>query len=60
MGLADKCQVFIAPKIMGDVHGLGSFSKLAVKHPARCYGFKVDMIQRVGEDVMLTVYPRSR
>jgi diaminohydroxyphosphoribosylaminopyrimidine deaminase/5-amino-6-(5-phosphoribosylamino)uracil reductase len=59
-GLVDKCRVFIAPKVMGDIRGLGSFSKLAVKRLDKCYGFRLDETQRVGEDVLITVYPKRR
>lgn len=59
-GLVDKLHVFIAPKVMGDVHGLGSFSKLAVKRLDKCYGFRLNDIRRVGEDALITLYPKRR
>ncbi len=51
---------FIAPKILGDVNGLGTFSKLDVKHLKTCYGFRLDGLCRVGEDTMMVLYPRRR
>ncbi len=59
-GLVDKVVAFIAPKILGDVNGLGTFSKLDVKHLKTCYGFRLDGLCRVGEDTMMVLYPRRR
>jgi diaminohydroxyphosphoribosylaminopyrimidine deaminase/5-amino-6-(5-phosphoribosylamino)uracil reductase len=59
-GLVDKLHVFIAPKVMGDVHGLGSFSKLAVRRLDKCYGFRLNSIRQVGEDALITLYPKRR
>jgi len=59
-GLVDKVVAFIAPKVLGDINGLGTFSKLDVKNLNRCYTFRPDELRRVGDDALLTLYPRRR
>ena len=59
-GLVDKVVAFIAPKVLGDVNGLGTFSKLDVKDLKTCYGFRLDGLRRVGDDTMIVLYPRRR
>ncbi len=59
-GLVDKVVAFIAPKVLGDVNGLGTFSKLDVKDLKTCYGFKLDELCRVGDDAMIVLYPKRR
>jgi diaminohydroxyphosphoribosylaminopyrimidine deaminase/5-amino-6-(5-phosphoribosylamino)uracil reductase len=56
-GLVDKLAAFVAPKLVGDRDGLGSFVNLDVKGLAACYRFRLDEIHRVGADVLLTFYP---
>ncbi|MFH1313441.1 MAG: bifunctional diaminohydroxyphosphoribosylaminopyrimidine deaminase/5-amino-6-(5-phosphoribosylamino)uracil reductase RibD [Candidatus Eisenbacteria bacterium] len=56
-GLVDKLAVFVAPKLMGDKDGLGSFVNLDVKGLDTCYRYDLDDTQRVGEDVLLIFYP---
>jgi diaminohydroxyphosphoribosylaminopyrimidine deaminase/5-amino-6-(5-phosphoribosylamino)uracil reductase len=59
-GLVDKLAVFSAPKVLGDVKGLGSFANIDVSSLDRCYGFRVDNVQQIGEDVLMILYPRPR
>jgi diaminohydroxyphosphoribosylaminopyrimidine deaminase/5-amino-6-(5-phosphoribosylamino)uracil reductase len=56
-GLVDKLAVFVAPKLVGDKDGLGSFVNLDVKGLDTCYRFDLDETQRVGRDVLLIFYP---
>jgi diaminohydroxyphosphoribosylaminopyrimidine deaminase/5-amino-6-(5-phosphoribosylamino)uracil reductase len=56
-GAVDKIAVFTAPKIMGDDGNRGSFINLGVKDPEKCYGFRMDSIERVGTDLLTTLYP---
>jgi diaminohydroxyphosphoribosylaminopyrimidine deaminase/5-amino-6-(5-phosphoribosylamino)uracil reductase len=57
-GLVDKVAAFIAPKVLGDVNGLGSFANVDVKSLDTCYGFRTDQVRQVGEDILMTLYPR--
>jgi diaminohydroxyphosphoribosylaminopyrimidine deaminase/5-amino-6-(5-phosphoribosylamino)uracil reductase len=59
-GMIDKIVAFIAPKVLGDVNGLGTFSGLDVKHLSECYDFRIDELLRVGKDALLTLYPSGR
>lgn len=59
-GLVDKVVAFIAPKVLGDVNGLGSFANVDVTSLDRCYGFRTDEVRQVGEDILMTLYPRLR
>jgi diaminohydroxyphosphoribosylaminopyrimidine deaminase/5-amino-6-(5-phosphoribosylamino)uracil reductase len=59
-GLVDKVAAFIAPKVLGDVNGLGSFANVDVKSLDRCYGFRTDEVRQVGEDILMMLYPRRR
>jgi diaminohydroxyphosphoribosylaminopyrimidine deaminase/5-amino-6-(5-phosphoribosylamino)uracil reductase len=58
--MVDKIAAFIAPRILGDVNSLGAFSKLAVKSLEKCYGFKIDDIDVVGNDLLILLYPGRR
>jgi diaminohydroxyphosphoribosylaminopyrimidine deaminase/5-amino-6-(5-phosphoribosylamino)uracil reductase len=58
LGLADKLVVFIAPKVMGDGGSLGSFGDLKVRTADQCVDVDIDGIEYVGDDLMVTVYPR--
>jgi diaminohydroxyphosphoribosylaminopyrimidine deaminase/5-amino-6-(5-phosphoribosylamino)uracil reductase len=59
-GLVDRVVAFVAPKVLGDINGLGTFSKLDVKHLDTCYAFRLDEVRRVGGDAMLVFYPKRR
>ena len=59
-GLVDRVLAFVAPRIMGDRCGLGSFANLDVKYVNKCYGFTIDEVSTVGEDGLLVLYPRRR
>jgi diaminohydroxyphosphoribosylaminopyrimidine deaminase/5-amino-6-(5-phosphoribosylamino)uracil reductase len=56
-GLVDKLVVFVAPKLIGEKNGLGSFANLDVKGLDTCYRFDLDETHRVGGDVLLIFYP---
>jgi diaminohydroxyphosphoribosylaminopyrimidine deaminase/5-amino-6-(5-phosphoribosylamino)uracil reductase len=56
-GLVDKLVLFIAPKVMGDLNGLGSFSEINIGGIKESYGFRIDEIVRLDPDLMLTLYP---
>ena len=56
-GLVDRLAAFVAPKLVGDRDGLGSFVNLDVKGLATCYRFGLDQVLRVGPDVVLILYP---
>jgi diaminohydroxyphosphoribosylaminopyrimidine deaminase/5-amino-6-(5-phosphoribosylamino)uracil reductase len=60
MGVVDKILAFIAPKVMGDGGSLSAFEELGVKTPERCFGFSVDGIECIGDDLMVTLYPAGR
>ncbi|QIN78963.1 hypothetical protein GBA65_11010 [Rubrobacter marinus] len=55
-GLADKLTVFYAPKVLGS-GGTPLMGSLAVDAVGRAPGFRVDEVERFGEDVALTLYP---
>jgi diaminohydroxyphosphoribosylaminopyrimidine deaminase/5-amino-6-(5-phosphoribosylamino)uracil reductase len=59
-GLVDKLLAFIAPKVLGDTNGLGSFAKIDVKTLRRCYRFRTDAVRQVGEDILMTLYPKQQ
>jgi diaminohydroxyphosphoribosylaminopyrimidine deaminase/5-amino-6-(5-phosphoribosylamino)uracil reductase len=59
-GLVDKVIDFIAPKVLGDVNGLGAFCKLDVKNLKTCYGFRLDEFHTVGGDAIMVLYPKGR
>ena len=55
-GLADKMTVFYAPKILGS-GGTPLMGSLEVGAVGRAPGFRVDGVERFGEDVAVTLYP---
>jgi diaminohydroxyphosphoribosylaminopyrimidine deaminase/5-amino-6-(5-phosphoribosylamino)uracil reductase len=59
-GLVDRLAVFVAPKILGDRNGLGSFHNLDVKRLRNCYAFKIDDVVRSGEDILMMLQARPR
>jgi diaminohydroxyphosphoribosylaminopyrimidine deaminase/5-amino-6-(5-phosphoribosylamino)uracil reductase len=59
-GLVDKLVAFTAPKVLGDVNGLGAFSDLRIKDLDASIKFRIDEVSRVGHDVLMTLYPDRR
>jgi diaminohydroxyphosphoribosylaminopyrimidine deaminase/5-amino-6-(5-phosphoribosylamino)uracil reductase len=57
MGLVDKLVLFIAPKVMGDLNGLGSFPEIKIASIKESYGFRIDEVARLDADLMVTLYP---
>jgi diaminohydroxyphosphoribosylaminopyrimidine deaminase/5-amino-6-(5-phosphoribosylamino)uracil reductase len=57
-GLVDKVTLFYAPRILGS-EGVPMVRGLNLKHVSGSPGFHVDSVDRVGEDVVLTLYPRE-
>jgi diaminohydroxyphosphoribosylaminopyrimidine deaminase/5-amino-6-(5-phosphoribosylamino)uracil reductase len=55
--LIDKLVVFVAPRIMGDANGVGSFANISVTRLSKCYGFKIDGVTRAGRDLVIVLYP---
>jgi diaminohydroxyphosphoribosylaminopyrimidine deaminase/5-amino-6-(5-phosphoribosylamino)uracil reductase len=56
--LVDKLVLFVAPKIIGDRHGLGAFSKADAKSLHKCYGFTTYEVKQVGRDALIKLYPK--
>ncbi len=57
-GLVDKLVLFVAPRVMGDLNGLGAFSEIDVSAIGKSHGFKIDEIERVDPDLMIKLYPQ--
>ncbi len=57
-GLADKLTVFYAPKVLG-AGGTPLMGSLVVDEVGRAPGFRVEGVERFGEDVAVTLYPRG-
>jgi diaminohydroxyphosphoribosylaminopyrimidine deaminase/5-amino-6-(5-phosphoribosylamino)uracil reductase len=57
LGLVDKLVLFVAPRVMGDLNGLGSFSEIAVGSTGQSHGFTIDEVERLDPDLMMTLYP---
>lgn len=55
-GLADKLSLFYAPKLLG-AEGVPLMGSLKVAGMAGALKFRVDAVERVGEDVVVTLYP---
>ena len=55
-GLADKLTLFYAPKLLG-AGGTPLMGSLEVDAVGRAPGFRVEGVERFGEDVALTLYP---
>ncbi len=55
-GLADKLTLFYAPKLLG-AEGLPLMGPLKVAGMAGAPKFRVDDVERIGEDVAMTLYP---
>jgi hypothetical protein len=49
--------LFIAPKVMGDLNGLGSFPEIKIASIKESYGFRIDEVARLDADLMVTLYP---
>ncbi len=58
-GLVDKLVLFVAPRVIGDPNGLGAFSEVDVSAIRKSHGFKIDEIERVDPDLMMTLYPEG-
>ena len=56
-GLVDRMIAFVAPRIMGGGKSLESFGDLRVRVPDDCRDFKIEALECVGGDLMVTVYP---
>jgi diaminohydroxyphosphoribosylaminopyrimidine deaminase/5-amino-6-(5-phosphoribosylamino)uracil reductase len=56
-GLVDKLLLFVAPRVMGDLNGLGAFSEIDVSAIKKSHGFRIEDIARVDPDLMITLYP---
>jgi diaminohydroxyphosphoribosylaminopyrimidine deaminase/5-amino-6-(5-phosphoribosylamino)uracil reductase len=55
-GLADKLSLFYAPKLLG-AEGVPLMGSLKVAGMAGAPKFRVDAVEKVGEDVVVTLYP---
>ena len=56
MGLADKLTLFYAPKLLGS-EGVPMIGALGLRRwPSRCE-FSVSDVEKVGDDVAVTLYP---
>lgn len=56
-GLVDKMTLFYAPKLLG-AEGVPMIGKLRVARMAEASGYGVVDVGKVGEDVVVTLYPR--
>jgi len=56
-GLVDRLAVFVAPRVMGDQSGIGSFANIDVNRLDKCYAFRIDRTARVGRDLLAILYP---
>ncbi|MFC1799981.1 RibD family protein [Candidatus Eisenbacteria bacterium] len=57
LGLVDKLVLFVAPKVMGDLNGLGSFSEINIGTIKESHDFRIDGIVPLDPDLMITLYP---
>jgi len=57
LGLVDKLVLFVAPIVMGDLNGLGSFSEINIGAIKESHGFRIDGIVLLDPDLMITLYP---
>jgi len=57
LGLVDKLVLFIAPRVMGDINGLGSFSEISIGSIKESHGFRIDEVVPLGPDLIMTLYP---
>jgi len=55
--LWQKMVVFVAPMFVGGAEAPSIFSAGAAKRLTEAYRFRFDRLERVGEDLMLSVYP---
>jgi diaminohydroxyphosphoribosylaminopyrimidine deaminase/5-amino-6-(5-phosphoribosylamino)uracil reductase len=55
-GLADKLTLFYAPKLLG-AEGVPLMGSLNVSGMAGAPKFRVDAVEKMGEDVAVTLYP---
>ncbi len=57
LGLVDRLLLFLAPRVMGDVNGLGAFSEVNVKTIRKCRGFRICDVTRLDPDLMIELRP---
>ncbi|TCJ16670.1 bifunctional diaminohydroxyphosphoribosylaminopyrimidine deaminase/5-amino-6-(5-phosphoribosylamino)uracil reductase RibD [Rubrobacter taiwanensis] len=57
-GLVDKITLFYAPRLLG-AEGVPMIGGLGLMSVAEAPGFRLHSVQTIGEDVMLTLYPRE-
>jgi diaminohydroxyphosphoribosylaminopyrimidine deaminase / 5-amino-6-(5-phosphoribosylamino)uracil reductase len=55
-GLADKLTLFYAPKMLG-AEGVPLLGSLKVAGMSEVPGFRVEAVEKVGEDIAVTLYP---
>lgn len=58
LGLTDKIYQFIAPKILGDKHGINAFEGRAIKEISNTLNFKFESIADFNPDILI-VYSNS-
>lgn len=54
---ADKIYHFVAPKITGDNFAKSCFDYHEINDISKCTNYKIDSIERFGDDILLTYYP---
>lgn len=59
-GLINKFQVYIAPKILGGRHSLTPYTGDDVDSMEAAISVDFESIERVGEDLFLTAYPKTK
>lgn len=57
-GLVDKMTLFYAPRVLGS-EGMPAVGALKAAHVSDASGFCVESVERLEEDVSLTLYPRE-
>jgi diaminohydroxyphosphoribosylaminopyrimidine deaminase/5-amino-6-(5-phosphoribosylamino)uracil reductase len=58
-GLVDKIVVFYAPKVIGGQDSPGFVGGAGIERLADAYSFEISRVERVGEDIMVTAYPKK-
>jgi diaminohydroxyphosphoribosylaminopyrimidine deaminase/5-amino-6-(5-phosphoribosylamino)uracil reductase len=58
-GLVDKMLAFVAPRIMGSGGSIDAFGDIGTKSVRECFGLRVESIESIGGDVLLTLYPEG-
>lgn len=57
LGLVDKIYQFIAPKILGDEHGINAFEGRAINEISNALNFKFESIAYFSPDILVTYKP---